>query len=370
MTGRRPRLDPATARIRNALRAHCRPSGAPALVVAVSGGADSLALAAAAAFLHRRGEGRFLACTVDHGLQPGSAEVAARVVARVEALGLPITSVTTAVAENHPGGLEAAARSGRYSALAGVAAGAHTGGILPDHEAHPARPGYGVIPQIVTGHTRDDQAETVLLGLLRGSGARSLSGMAPRTRFGTANGPIEIVRPLLGVTRDETRASCAAQGLDVWNDPMNDDTRFTRVRARRTLELLTDSLGQDPRAGLVRSADLLREDADHLDAEAEAAWAGLLASANEDGSAPATLGVRDLTAFSPSVISRILRLWLVARGVSAGELTADHVRAVRQVAAASGAVRPEASVPGGGSVRRIRDRILHVEPGREDQGRP
>ena len=80
MTGRRPRLDPATARIRNALRAHCRPSGAPALVVAVSGGADSLALAAAAAFLHRRGEGRFLACTVDHGLQPGSTEVAARVV--------------------------------------------------------------------------------------------------------------------------------------------------------------------------------------------------------------------------------------------------------------------------------------------------
>ena len=129
MTGRRPRLDPATARIRNALRAHCRPSGAPALVVAVSGGADSMALAAAAAFLHRRGEGRFLACTVDHGLQPGSTEVAARVVARVEALGLPTTSVTTEVDSRHPGGLEAAARSGRYSALAGFAAAP---------QAHPA----------------------------------------------------------------------------------------------------------------------------------------------------------------------------------------------------------------------------------------
>ena len=126
--------------------------------------------------------------------------------------------------------------------------------------------------------------------------------MSPRTRFDTANGPIEVVRPLLGVTRDETRDSCAAQGLDVWDDPMNDDTRFTRVRARRTLELLTDSLGRDPRAGLVRTADLLREDADHLDAEAEAAWAGLLASAGMESGRPRfrrRWRSRDLAAFSP-----------------------------------------------------------------------
>ncbi|SLM98588.1 tRNA lysidine(34) synthetase TilS [Brevibacterium yomogidense] len=379
MTGRRPRLDPATARIRNALRAHCRPQDTTPVIVAVSGGADSLALAAAAAFLHRRGEGRFLACTVDHGLQPGSAQVAAQVVDRVEALGLPVTSVTTEVDPHHSGGLEAAARSGRYAALAAIA-----------HSAPP----HGAIPQILTGHTRDDQAETVLLGLLRGSGARSLSGMAPRTRFDTANGPIKIGRPLLGVTRDETRQSCAAQDLEVWDDPMNDDTRFTRVRARRTLELLRDSLGQDPRAGLARTADLLREDADHLDAEAAAAWADLLTSAQENASvqgrapqdgdvslqgnvpvhddtaAPASLAVRDLAAFGPAVTSRILRLWLVDRGVAAGELTADHVRDVREVAAASGAVKREASVPGGGVVRRTGDRILHVGSGREDQGRP
>ncbi|MGO1606460.1 MAG: tRNA lysidine(34) synthetase TilS [Brevibacterium yomogidense] len=380
MTGRRPRLDPATARIRNALRAHCRPQDTTPVIVAVSGGADSLALAAAAAFLHRRGEGLFLACTVDHGLQPASAQVAAQVVERVEALGLPVTSVTTEVDPHHSGGLEAAARSGRYAALAGI--------------AHSAPPAHGVIPQILTGHTRDDQAETVLLGLLRGSGARSLSGMAPRTRFDTANGPIKIVRPLLGVTRDETRQSCAAQDLEVWDDPMNDDTRFTRVRARRTLELLRDSLGQDPRAGLARTADLLREDADHLDAEAAAAWADLLTSAQENASvqgrapqdgdvslqgnvpvhddtaAPASLAVRDLAAFGPAVTSRILRLWLVDRGVAAGDLTADHVRDVREVAAASGAVKREASVPGGGVVRRTGDRILHVGSGREDQGRP
>lgn len=399
MTDRRPRLDPATARIRNALRGALdrldrgerldraeRPStGVPPVIVAVSGGADSMALAAAAAFLHRRGEGRFLACTVDHGLQPGSAEVAARVVDRVEALELPVRSVTTEVDSRHPGGLEAAARSSRYAALAGFAADI-------------ASPAHAVTPQIFTGHTRDDQAETVLLGLLRGSGARSLSGMAPRTRLDTPHGPIEVVRPLLGVTRDETRASCAAQGLDVWDDPMNDDTRFTRVRARRTLETLSDSLGQDPRTGLARTADLLRDDADHLDAEAAAAWAGLLASASGDSGeraaavpasraapaslsipgpllAPASLSVADLAGFTRAVTSRILRTWLVARGVPAGELTADHVRGVREVAAASGADRREASVPGGGAVRRTRDRILHVEAGdveagREDQGRP
>lgn len=338
-----------------------------------------MALAAAAAFLHRRGEGSFLACTVDHGLQPGSADVAARVVERVEALGLPVTSVTIEVDSRQPGGLEAAARGSRYAALAefaaGISASSQTRSAPPAHSMSPQTPMIpqtSKVPQILTGHTRDDQAETVLLGLLRGSGARSLSGMAPRTRLETPPGPIEVVRPLLGVTREETRASCEAQDLEVWDDPMNDDTRFTRVRARRALELLSDSLGQDPRAGLARSADLLREDADHLDAEAAAAWADLLVSAkgNSGESAPASLAVRDLAVFSPPVTSRILRIWLVARGVPAGELTADHVRDVREVAAASGAVRREASVPGSGAVRRAQDRILHVAAGREDQRRP
>lgn len=383
MTDRRPRLDPATARIRNALRAEVRSADAAPLIVAVSGGADSMALTAAAAFLHRRGEARFLACTVDHGLQPGSAEVAARVVERVEVLGLPIARVTAAVDPDHPGGLEAAARRGRYAALARFAADVTTSAAAAGtasaadaarsatHDTLPAP------PQILTGHTRDDQAETVLLGLLRGSGARSLSGMAPRTRLDTEHGPIEVVRPLLGVTRDETRASCAAQDLALWHDTMNDDTRFARVRARQALETLSTALGQDARVGLARTADLLREDADHLDAEAAAAWAGPLAAERDSSdeattaaAAPASLAVGDLAALSPAVAGRVLRTWLLARGVSAGELTADHVRAAREVAAASGALKREVSVPGGGAVRRVRDRVVHVEPGCEDQGRP
>lgn len=210
----------------------------------------------------------------------------------------------------------------------------------------------------------------MLLGLLRGSGARSLSGMAPRTRLATPRGPLEVVRPLLGVAREETRASCAAQGIPVWDDPMNDDDRFTRVRARRTLTSLSESLGQDPRAGLARTADLLRDDADHLDAEAAIAWTDLLTSGAGDVSAPASLAVRDLAGLTPAVAGRVLRRWLVARGAPAGEVTADHVRDVREVAAASGAVKREASVPGGGAVRRVRGRIHHVAAGREDQERP
>ena len=218
--------------------------------------------------------------------------------------------------------------------------------------------------------------------------------MAPVARLGPAEdgiGPIEVLRPLLAVTRDETRASCRAQGLDVWDDPMNEDDRFTRVRARRTLQALSASLGQDVRAGLARTADLLRDDADHLDAEAAAAWTTLLAdttrsadSASGEGSskdtdssndtvssngadsatgAPAALLIRDLVRLAPSVRTRVLLTWLRARGVPAGDLTADHVRGVWEVVAASGADVREVSVPGGGAVRRTEGRIEHRRPG-------
>lgn len=375
MTPRRSRLDPATARIRNALRAALDPARSRTYVVAVSGGADSLALAAAAAFLHTRNEGRFLACTVDHGLQEGSGDVAVRVVSQLESLGLPSCSVTAEVDTALPGGLEAAAREARYAALARVAvdSAAHTGGSARS-----------VSGAIVTGHTRDDQAETVLLGLLRGSGARSLSGMAPATRLDSGevrDVTVDVLRPLLRVSRDETRASCRAQGLDVWDDPMNEDDRFTRVRARATLQTLSESLGQDVRASLARTADLLRDDADHLDAQASAAWATLLADAEPgDGaeargggdprvdagatrSAPDSLVIRDLERLAPAVRTRVLLTWLRARGVPSGDLTAEHVRGVWEVAAASGADVREVSVPGGGAVRRTDGRIVHRRSG-------
>ncbi|HJG79553.1 MAG TPA: tRNA lysidine(34) synthetase TilS [Brevibacterium senegalense] len=362
---RRPRLDPATARIRTALRAALqasravsRPASDPAsqqdgsslhdvakeeraarLLVAVSGGADSLALAAAAAFLHSRGEARFLAVTVDHGLQEGSDAVARDTVAALDAMGLPARSVTADVDPEYPGGLEAAARTARYTALARAAATAGAAAVL-------------------TGHTQDDQAETVLLGLLRGSGARSLSGMAAQTRLDTDAGPLTVLRPLLGLTREQTRASVRAQDLTAWDDPMNEDPRFTRVRARRILRDLAESLGQDLRAGLARTADLLREDADHLDAEAGRAWTALIAE-DRGETAPPSLPIASLVELGPAVAGRVVRTWLLARGVPASDLTADHVRDVGEVAAASGAEKREASVPGAGTVRRVRGMLVH-----------
>lgn len=228
------------------------------------------------------------------------------------------------------------------------------------------------VPVVLTGHTRDDQAETVLLGLLRGSGARSLSGMAPRTHLETVAGTVEVVRPLLHVTREDTRASCHAQNLHVWDDPMNEDPRFSRIRARTTLQTLSDALGQDLRAGLARTADLLRDDADHLDAEAAATWTRILASRqagfdeasprsaeHTTGSAPESLEISALAPLSSAVRNRVLRTWLRARGVRGSDLTADHVRGVWEVAAASGAGVREVSVPGGGTVRRTGGQLTH-----------
>ena len=213
--------DPATAAVRVAVRATLSECAAGDLVlVACSGGADSLALAAAVAFEAPRRAVRAGAVVVDHGLVAGSAEVARRASEQCGALGLAPVSRATVDVLTGPGGLEASARDARHGALAEAAA------------RHGAR-------FVLLGHTLDDQAEQVLLGLARGSGARSLAGM-PRARD-------HVRRPLLGVSRDQTRASCVAQGLTWWDDPMNEDPAFTRVRARRALADLEARPG--PRRG-------------------------------------------------------------------------------------------------------------------------
>ena len=196
----------------------------------------------------RAGPARPAAVVVDHGLQDGSADVAARGGRRpCAALGLdPVEVVTVTVPPATGEGLEAAARTARYAAL----------------EEAAARLGAAVV---LLGHTRDDQAEQVLLGLVRGSGARSLAGM-PAARD-------HLRRPLLGTTREQTRAACEAEGLAWWDDPMNEDPAFTRVRARRALADLERDLGPGVAAALARTADLLREDADHLDGLADVAVA-------------------------------------------------------------------------------------------------
>ena len=209
------------------------------MLVALSGGPDSLALAAAAAFEAR---GRAGAVVVDHGLQEGSAEVAERAAAQARELGLdPVLVVRVTVGMT--GGPEAAARDARYAALAEAATATGASAVL-------------------LGHTLDDQAETVLLGLARGSGAASLQGMD------VVNGIYR--RPLLGIHRSVTVQACADAGLTAWADPQNSDPAFTRVRVRSTvLPLLEAELGPGVAEALARTAEQLREDAAALDHFAE-----------------------------------------------------------------------------------------------------
>jgi tRNA(Ile)-lysidine synthase len=242
---RRPRLSPAIADVRRAVRTSLVSTSSTCeelVLVALSGGPDSLALAAAAAFEAPRAGARAGAVIVDHGLQEGSAEVAARASAQATALGLdPV--IVRRVTVGTEGGPEAAARTVRYAALAEVAA--ETGAVA-----------------VLLGHTLDDQAETVLLGLARGSGAVSLQGMDATAGL--------YRRPLLGIRRQSTEQFCADSGLEPWHDPHNLDQSFTRVRVRTSiLPMLDAELGPGVAEALARTAEQLREDSDALDHFAE-----------------------------------------------------------------------------------------------------
>lgn len=307
---RRPRLHPAVAAVRLAVRRGLADVPAGSLVlVACSGGPDSLALAAATAFeAHRLGL-RAGAVTIDHGLQPGSAEQASRVAVALRELGLdPVHQVAVGVpgpaAESAPVGYpgpEAAARRARYAALDQVA----------DSSAAAA---------VLLGHTLDDQAETVLLGLARGSGARSLAGMA------AAAG--RYLRPLLGVRRAQTAAACSALGLGVWADPQNADPAFARARVRqRALPALEESLGPGVAEALARSADLLRADADLLD-DLAAQAADRLVRRSEPASGAVEVEIAGLAELPSALRARVLHRAAIAAGAPPGALTAAHVAGI------------------------------------------
>ncbi len=242
MTDRRPGLDPAVAEVRRAVRAALAGlAEGSTVVVALSGGADSLALTAATAFEAPTLGLRAVAVTVDHGLPEASADAAATAAAHARALGLEATTARVEVGAD--GGPEAAARTARYAALRDEASALRAAAVL-------------------TGHTLDAQAETVLLGLARGAGATSLQGMAPADDLDG----VMLLRPLLGVRRATTRSACRAEGLEPWDDPHNADPRFARVRVRETvLPLLEAELGPGVAEALARTAAQLREDAEAFD---------------------------------------------------------------------------------------------------------
>ena len=251
--------------------------------VALSGGPDSLALAAAAAATLPT-----TALIVDHGLQQGSESAAAT--ARDQAMNLGCVSAEILrVRVGSIGGPEAAARTARYGALDAARQGA----------------------PVLLGHTLDDQAETVLLGLGRGSGARSIAGMRP------ADPP--WYRPLLGTRRSVTHAACAELGLAAWDDPHNSDPRFTRVRLRaEVLPLLEQVLGGGVAEALARTAAALREDNDALDC--------LAAQNLSEGRSGDGLDVDAIRNLPDAVRRRVIRAWLLGGGASA--LTDTQIRAV------------------------------------------
>lgn len=248
--------------------------------VALSGGADSLALTAAAARLRPT-----TALIVDHGLQAGSATVAEQAREQAIALGC-LDAQVLRVDVGTAGGPEAAARTARYTALQTARHGA----------------------PVLLAHTLDDQAETVLLGLGRGSGARSLAGMRAHDA--------PWCRPLLGVRRATTVAVCAELGVTPWQDPHNSDPRFTRVRLRtEVLPLLEQVLGGGVAEALARTAAALREDTEALDA-----------AAAEVGIAEGALPIADLDGLTAAVRRRVIRSWLLAGG--ACDLTDAQIRSV------------------------------------------
>lgn len=306
MTG--PAGRDAPARIRAAVRAWLRAhEPGPRLCVALSGGADSLALTAAAVAEH----GRVTALVVDHRLQDGSDRVAAAAAAAAQRLGaaaqvLPVTVDPAA------GGLEAAARTARYAALDAARGGA----------------------PVLLGHTLDDQAETVLLGLARGAGARSLRAMAPwRPPWG---------RPLLGVRRADTVAACAAQDLAAHQDPHNTDPAFTRVRLRtEVLPLLEQVLGGGVAPALARTAAQLAEDDDAL---TDRAAALRVRAETEEG-----LTVAVLAEEPAAVRRRVLRDWLAEAGA-----TGVTDARLRSIDALVGRWRGQGAVAVGGGTREVR----------------
>lgn len=300
------------------------------VLVACSGGADSLALAAALAFEAPRAAIMAGGVTVDHGLQPGSAARAERVTEVLTTLGLsPALAVAVTVAG--AGGPEAAARNARYAALS--AAADATGAVA-----------------VLLGHTLDDQAETVLLGLARGSGARSLAGMAGRSG--------RYLRPLLGISRDQTKAACTALGLEPWDDPHNDDPAFTRTRVRhQVMPALCDALGPGVAEALARTAELLRADADALDcvAAAEIDRLGGIAAAADQG-----WPVKALAALPAAVRRRVLRRAAIGAGSPPGALSNRHLASLDELVTAWHGQR-WTDLPGGVRGER-RYGKLHVTP--------
>ena len=292
------------------------------MLVACSGGADSLALAAAARFV---GSSVGLV-TVDHGLQAGSDARAADVAEWARREGFAPVVVETVSVAGLPGGPEAAAREARYAALSAAASRVGAAAVL-------------------LGHTRDDQAETVLLALARGAGPRGLAGMPARKGV--------FVRPLLDVSRAETREACAALKLVPWDDPHNIDPAYARSRVRGSvMPALVEALGPAVVANLARSAGQIASDNAVLEELASEAFARACRAGD-------CLDISDLSQMMPAVRGRVLHLWCQHLGAGGAALSHRHVVALDALIAQWHGQGP-VHLPGGILVARRQGALVRV----------
>jgi tRNA(Ile)-lysidine synthase len=323
------RLPSLVAAVDRALRAAGVPPRGGTLVVGLSGGKDSVALTDALASLRRRRGFRVVAAHLDHGLRPGSEEDVAFCAALCERLDVPFQAGKADVrarAGRERGGIEQAARRERYAYLRRVR----------DEEKAAA---------IAVAHTRDDQAETLLLRLLRGAGATGLAGMRPRVG--------DVVRPLLAVSREEVLAHLRERGLDWREDPSNADTAHRRNRVRHELiPYLEERFNPGIRAALARTASLLADEAAHVRAEAESLLAAI---AREEGDA-LVLG-RAALAEAPPAVARATVRQALARAGGLAQVGALHVERVLQLARAKAPSGRRLPLPGGREARFTRDAV-------------
>ena len=278
-----------------------------------------MALALATLLESRAHAHHLTALVVDHGLQDASAAIARETKESLERIGIEDVQILTVTVEITDG-LESSARRARYRALEDFASNSSLVAIL-------------------LGHTKNDQAETVLLGLARGSGTRSLSGMSDRKGI--------FLRPLLHIDRSTTVAACEESGIEFWSDPHNEDERFTRVRIRRLLPELERQIGPGIVDALSRSADLLRDDADALDAMAQRFF---------DSIDPRDIDVASLAELPRALRTRVLRMAIYALGAPAGSLSADHIAPIEALVSDWHGQGPS-SLPGGVKVERKSGRL-------------
>ncbi len=312
--------------IRLAIRAELADLNAgDTVLVAVSGGADSSALAAGLLAEAKTKAIRAIAVVIDHALQPNSADVAMNTKAELSKLGYTNVEIKRIKVEITDG-MEASARRARYAALNEIATSTNAVAIF-------------------LGHTKDDQAETVLLGLARGSGTRSLSGMAERID--------KYRRPLLSITRSQTEAACKEVGIKYWNDPHNQSMEYARVRVReKVLPMMEAEIGPGITDALTRSARILRDDADALDQWAEE----VLEEIDLVEMDPMEMDIETLANLPRAVRSRVIRKAIYLAGAPSGSLSAEHLEPVEALVTAwkgQGAV----SLPGGVTVARISGRL-------------